>query len=62
MDANIHINIGENMVSPEQAAEALRAVMQMFGPQMGPNEGGGAPRGSSTLSFLDFRNVFSFFH
>ncbi|VAH39436.1 unnamed protein product [Triticum turgidum subsp. durum] len=49
-DAGIHINIGESMVSPEQAAEALRAVMQMFGPQMGPNEGGGAPRGSSTLS------------
>ncbi|XP_044947447.1 small glutamine-rich tetratricopeptide repeat-containing protein-like [Hordeum vulgare subsp. vulgare] len=45
-DAGIHINIGENMVSPEQAAEALRAVMQMFGPQMGPNEGGGAPRGA----------------
>ncbi|XP_048560026.1 small glutamine-rich tetratricopeptide repeat-containing protein isoform X1 [Triticum urartu] len=44
-DAGIHINIGESMVSPEQAAEALRAVMQMFGPQMGPNEGGGAPRG-----------------
>ncbi|KAM3391761.1 hypothetical protein ACQJBY_013083 [Aegilops geniculata] len=44
-DAGIHINIGESMVSPEQAAEALRAVMQMFGPQMGPNEGGGATRG-----------------
>ncbi|XP_037488232.1 small glutamine-rich tetratricopeptide repeat-containing protein-like isoform X1 [Triticum dicoccoides] len=45
-DAGIHINIGESMVSPEQAAEALRAVMQMFGPQMGPNDGGaGAPRG-----------------
>ncbi|KAF7012771.1 hypothetical protein CFC21_026929 [Triticum aestivum] len=38
-DAGIHINIGESMVSPEQAAEALRAVMQMFGPQMGPHEG-----------------------
>ncbi|KAG2575914.1 small glutamine-rich tetratricopeptide repeat-containing protein-like isoform X2 [Panicum virgatum] len=28
---------------PEQAAEALRTVMQMFGPQMGPHEG--TPRG-----------------
>lgn len=61
-DAGIHINIGENMVSPEQAAEVLRAVMQMFGPQMGPNDGGaGAPRGSSTLSSLDFTRVFFFF-
>lgn len=39
-DDGIHIN----MAGPEQAAEALRAVMQMFGPQMGPHEG--APRGT----------------
>ncbi|WVZ87802.1 hypothetical protein U9M48_034383 [Paspalum notatum var. saurae] len=38
-DDGIHINVA----GPEQAAEALRAVMQMFGPQMGPHEG--APRG-----------------
>ncbi|XP_062183884.1 small glutamine-rich tetratricopeptide repeat-containing protein 2 isoform X2 [Phragmites australis] len=38
-DDGVHINL----TGPEQAAEALRAVMQMFGPQMGPHEG--APRG-----------------
>lgn len=35
------INI--NLTGSEQAAEALRAVMQMLGPQMGPHEG--TPRG-----------------
>ncbi|CAD6261583.1 unnamed protein product [Miscanthus lutarioriparius] len=38
-DDGIHINVA----GPEQAAEALRAVMQMLGPQRGPHEG--APRG-----------------
>nr|TKW23710.1 hypothetical protein SEVIR_3G004600v2 [Setaria viridis] len=38
-EPGIHINL----TGPEQAAEALRTVMQMFGPQMGPHEG--APRG-----------------
>ncbi|KAG2575913.1 small glutamine-rich tetratricopeptide repeat-containing protein-like isoform X1 [Panicum virgatum] len=38
-DDGIHINL----TGPEQAAEALRTVMQMFGPQMGPHEG--TPRG-----------------
>ncbi|KAL6844241.1 hypothetical protein ACP4OV_025914 [Aristida adscensionis] len=38
-DDGIHINLP----GPQQAGEALRAVMQMFAPQMGPHEG--APRG-----------------
>ncbi|XP_008667924.1 uncharacterized protein [Zea mays] len=38
-DDDVHINLA----GPEQAAEALRAVMQMLGPQMGQHEG--APRG-----------------
>ncbi|KAM0864902.1 hypothetical protein ACQ4PT_043627 [Festuca glaucescens] len=40
-DAGVYVNLA----GQEQAAEALRAVMQMFGPQMGPNEGA-PPRGS----------------
>jgi small glutamine-rich tetratricopeptide repeat-containing protein alpha len=36
-DAGVYVNLA----GQEQAAEALRAVMQMFGPHMGPNEGAG---------------------
>lgn len=42
-DASIHINVA----GPEQATEALRAVMQMFGQQMGPNEGAPGGPGST---------------
>uniref|UniRef100_A0A0D9WBI7 Uncharacterized protein n=1 Tax=Leersia perrieri TaxID=77586 RepID=A0A0D9WBI7_9ORYZ len=41
-DAGIQINVA----GPEQTADALRAVMQMFAPQMNPHEGApAAPRG-----------------
>jgi small glutamine-rich tetratricopeptide repeat-containing protein alpha len=45
-DDGIHINL----TGPEQAAEALRTVMQMFGPQISPHEG--APRGSLIIHFI----------
>jgi small glutamine-rich tetratricopeptide repeat-containing protein alpha len=45
-EPGIHINL----TGPEQAAEALRTVMQMFGPQMDPHEG--APRGLLLICFI----------
>ena len=46
-DAGVYVNLA----GQEQAAEALRAVMQMFGPQMGgPN--GGTPPGGLLIAFL----------
>jgi small glutamine-rich tetratricopeptide repeat-containing protein alpha len=45
-DAGVYVNIA----GQEQAAEALRAVMQMFGPQMGGSNEGAPPRGLLSLS------------
>ncbi|OEL37580.1 hypothetical protein BAE44_0001405 [Dichanthelium oligosanthes] len=53
-DDGIHINL----TGPEQAAEALRTVMQMFGgPQMGPHEG--TPRGLLIIHFIYYSSSFS---
>lgn len=55
-DDGIHINL----TGPEQAAGALRAVMQMFGPQMGPHES--APRGLLTIISIYNSCFFLVFH
>jgi len=47
-DDGIHINVAG--ARPEQAAEALRAVMQMLWPHMTPHEG--APRGLILICFI----------
>jgi len=54
-DGGIHINL----TGPEQAAEALRTVMQMFGPQMGPHEG--TPRGLLIIHFILLVGFFKVF-
>ncbi|KAF8769364.1 hypothetical protein HU200_006886 [Digitaria exilis] len=55
-DDGIHINL----TGPEQAAEALRAVIQMFGPQMSPHES--APRGLLIILFIYNSCLFHVFH